>query len=218
MSGAASGPPSAGYGWQAGGTPHSCSYIVPKVIEVLTRLKPQRVLDIGAGSGALCAEMTRYFPQVVGLEPDAQGAELARRVAPAARILQLGVEADGASLRQTEGTFDAVVSTEVIEHLYAPHLLPALAAQVLLPGGYLVLTTPYHGYLKNLALSIAGKWDHHHTALWCGGHIKFWSRATLTHLLDQQGFDVVEFLGVGRAPYLWKSMVMVARKRDMAAT
>lgn len=77
----------------------------------------------------------------------------------------------------------------------------------------MVITTPYHGYLKNLALSLLDKWDVHHTPLWHGGHIKFWSRATLTELLDRHGFDVVGFSGVGRVPYLWKSMVLVARKR-----
>jgi 2-polyprenyl-6-hydroxyphenyl methylase/3-demethylubiquinone-9 3-methyltransferase len=66
--------------------------------------------------------------------------------------------------------------------------------------------------LKNLALSIANKWDFHHTPLWHGGHIKFWSRKTLSQLLTEGGFEVVGFHGVGRLPLLWKSMVIVARK------
>ena len=90
----------------------------------------------------------------------------------------------------------------------------SLCAWVLKPGGYLLVTTPYHGYLKNLALSVFGKWDKHHTALWHGGHIKFWSQATLTQLLSENGFRVDNFFGVGRLPYLWKSMVLVARKLE----
>ena len=69
--------------------------------------------------------------------------------------------------------FDAVTSTEVIEHLFSPRSLPRFAARVLLPAGYLILSTPYHGYIKNLALSITGKWDRHFSPLWDGGHIKF---------------------------------------------
>jgi hypothetical protein len=85
-------------------------------------------------------------------------------------------------------------------------------ARKLLPvGGYLVISTPYHGYLKNIALSIFNKWDKHHTVLWHGGHIKFWSRKTLTQLLQDNGFEVVGFVGAGRFPYLWKSMILVAR-------
>jgi len=94
-----------------------------------------------------------------------------------------------------------------------PHRLPAYASAVLGPGGLLVISTPYHGFLKNLVLSIFNAWDAHLTALWCGGHIKFWSRKTLTTLLTENGFHVSQFHGVGRVPYLWKSMVVVARKR-----
>ena len=74
------------------------------------------------------------------------------------------------SWRQTEEElFDAVVSTEVVEHYFSPHLLPIFANGALREGGYLVITTPYHGYIKNLALSLFGKWDTHHTPLWYGG-------------------------------------------------
>jgi 2-polyprenyl-6-hydroxyphenyl methylase/3-demethylubiquinone-9 3-methyltransferase len=75
-----------------------------------------------------------------------------------------------------------------------------------------MISTPYHGYFKNLALAISNKLDDHFTALWHGGHIKFWSRRTLTKLLTDNGFRVVGFSGIGRAPFLWKSMVIVARK------
>ena len=68
------------------------------------------------------------------------------------------------------------------------------------------------GYLKNCALAISGKLDAHFTALWDGGHIKFWSRRTLTALLQEAGFQVVSFRGAGRCPWLWKSMLIAARK------
>lgn len=109
--------------------------------------------------------------------------------------------------------FDAVISSEVVEHLYSPHLLPIYAKAALKERGYLIVTTPYHGYLKNLALSITNKWDFHHTPLLHGGHIKFWSRSTLSTLLSANGFDVLQFHGVGRLPFLWKSFVIVAQKR-----
>jgi len=30
--------------------------------------------------------------------------------------------------------------------------------------------------------------------------------------LNKEGFDIVGFVGAGRVPYLWKSMILVARK------
>jgi len=67
--------------------------------------------------------------------------------------------------------------------------------------------------LKNLVWSIFNYWDAHHAALWEGGHIKFFSRKTLSKLLETTGFEVVAFRGVRRLPFLWSSMILVARKR-----
>ncbi len=46
---------------------------------------------------------------------------------------------------------------------------------------------------------------------WHGGHIKLWSRATLSELLSKTGFKVVNFKGCGRVPYFWMSMIIKAR-------
>ena len=73
-----------------------------------------------------------------------------------------------------------------------------------------MLTTPYHGYLKNLAIALTGRWDSHHDPLWEGGHIKFFSPATITRLLAGAGFAVQSIERVGRVPMLAKSMVVTA--------
>jgi 2-polyprenyl-3-methyl-5-hydroxy-6-metoxy-1,4-benzoquinol methylase len=201
-----------GYGWHSAEPAYSQPYVWPGIRRALASLGSRRVLDIGCGNGALCGALAAQGCEVVGLEADAGGVEIARRAHPSVRFHHGGVEGDPQALLMQESRFDTVVSTEVIEHLYAPHLLPSFAAGVLAEGGHLVLTTPYHGYAKNLALSLFDKWDHHHTALWTGGHIKFWSRRTLTQLLARNGFTVVAFAGLGRLPLLWRSMLVVARK------
>ena len=201
----------ANYGWTSQ-APHSCNYLAPKVIALLRGLAVERVLDLGCGNGSLCSDLQAGGWQAVGVEPDEEGLVIARASHTSVRFHAFGVHSDPAELLAREAPFDAVVSTEVVEHLFTPGQLPAYAAAVLKPGGLLIISTPYHGYLKNLALSIFGKWDHHHTAMWDGGHIKFWSRATLTQLLEANGFAVIDFHGVGRLPWLWKSMVLIAQK------
>ena len=113
-------------------------------------------------------------------------------------------------------TFDAIVSVEVVEHLYSPRIFVRRAFDALRPGGLLIVTTPYWGYLKNLALALTNRMDSSLTALWDGGHIKHWSRETLSTLLTEQPFEVVGFDGAGRSiPYLWNGMIMVARRPDV---
>src|ERR1035438_9032616 len=81
----------------------------------------------------------------------------------------------------------AVISVEVIEHVYDPRGMLTNISSLLKTGGTLVLTTPYHGYLKSLAIAIAGKCDSHYNPLFDGGHIKFWSHRTLAAALSECG-------------------------------
>ena len=65
-----------------------------------------------------------------------------------------------------------------------------------------MVSTPYHGYWKKLALAASGKMDGHFTALWDDGHIKFCSIATLTTLLSEAAFVDLHFERSGRIPAL----------------
>jgi 2-polyprenyl-3-methyl-5-hydroxy-6-metoxy-1,4-benzoquinol methylase len=202
------------YGWEDDTGCDSASYITPKILSIIKAEKASAVLDLGAGNGAMCGRIRQELKiDVTGVEFDTNGFSIAKKAHPLVKFYNYGVQDDpNLILSDREDLFDVVVSTEVIEHLYSPHLLPQYALPLLSRGGALVLSTPYHGYLKNLVLSLFGAWDKHHTPLWEGGHIKFWSRKTLTVLLESNGFVVENFFGVGRLPFLWKSMILVARK------
>ena len=110
------------------------------------------------------------------------------------------------------GTFPIVISLEVIEHCYSPKAFLERIYDLLEPGGLGIISTPFHSYLKNLALSLADKWDTHHDPLWEGGHIKFYSERTLAKALGQAGFTQVTFEHAGRMPILAKSMLAVFRR------
>ena len=200
------------YGWFSAEAPQSCNYIENEVLNILNSLSIHKVLDLGCGNGRLCGVLNRNNYDVVGIEYDNEGYHIACSQYPEVKFYNKGVQDSTVDIVNECGLVDAVISTEVIEHLFSPHLLPIFSSSCLKDNGFLIVTTPYHGYLKNLALSIFNKWDHHHTALWHGGHIKFWSKKTLTALLEGNGFKLISFSGVGRLPYLWKSMVLVAQK------
>jgi hypothetical protein len=74
------------------------------------------------------------------------------------------------------------------------------------------VTTPYHGYVKNLLIAALGKLDSHMDPLWEGGHIKFFSVDALGKLVASHGFRRVELDVYGRLPLLWKSMICTALK------
>jgi SAM-dependent methyltransferase len=172
-----------------------------------------RVLDIGCGNGYWAGRFAKEGAVAVGIDPSPSGIDIARRTYPAARFEQLAAGRDPLA-DLGELPFDIVVSTEVVEHLYDPPGWATGCFAALRPGGRLVLSTPYHGRLKNVAVALAGKSDDHYDSLRVGGHIKFFSRSTIERLLNDAGFVGYTFAGAGRVPLLWRSMVLAAHRPD----
>ncbi len=200
-----------GFDWDEN-VPTSCDYISPHIRRLCRQYGIKSALDLGCGNGVLASELSQDGLDVVGCDPDETGITAARKAFPDLEFHTLGVYDDPETIFSGR-TFDAVISTEVVEHLFKPSALPQFAAKVLPDGGKLIITCPYHGYIKNLIIAVLGKWDFQHTTLWEGGHIKFWSFRTMTQLLNNNGFDVLHLSGAGRLPYIWKSMLVVAEKR-----
>lgn len=189
---------------------HHHAYITIPLLEFLQQYssvksdKP-RVLDLGCGNGSLSHAIAQNGYEVTGIESSASGIQFAQTQYPQCQFIEASIyELPDETVA---GQFDVVVSAEVIEHLLYPRELVRAAKRCLKPGGQLIVTTPYHGYWKNLALAMTGKMDQHFTALWDGGHIKFFSPKTLRQLMEQEGFSQLQFKFTGRYPYLWKSML-----------
>jgi ubiquinone biosynthesis O-methyltransferase len=188
---------------------HTAGYLEGPLLVELGPLPGTTLLDIGCGNGALTASLAQRGAAVTGMDLSESGIALARAAHPDVRF-EVGSVYD--DLRARFGTFDRVVALEVIEHLFDPRTFLRRAFEALKPGGRLVLSTPYHGYLKNVVLALSGKLDAHFTVLWDGGHIKFFSERTLAAMLQEAGFVDLRFQGAGRVPLLWKSLVASARR------
>jgi 2-polyprenyl-6-hydroxyphenyl methylase/3-demethylubiquinone-9 3-methyltransferase len=184
------------------------------VVRLLREAGAQMVLDAGCGGGDFSAGLAEAGFSVSGLDLSATGIAAAK-----ARNIGRFVEAsvyDDLCAPFGVRSFDAIVSVEVIEHLYDPRQFVRRAHAALRPGGLLVITTPYWGYAKNVVLAVSGRVDRALTALWDGGHIKHWSRDTLTRLMLERDFRPTAFIGCGSGlrglPYLWSGMLMAFRR------
>jgi 2-polyprenyl-6-hydroxyphenyl methylase/3-demethylubiquinone-9 3-methyltransferase len=202
-----------GYTYEDGDLNPSHDYLVPSLLEILGSLdivqNQKRIFELGCGNGAVAEVLTRYGYQLTGVDVSVQGVEQAQRRHPHLS-LQLGSAYD--RLADTYGRFPVVISLEVVEHLYAPRAFARTLFDLVEPSGTAIVSTPYHGYWKKLAMALTGRLDHHFTALWDHGHIKFWSIATLRQLLQEAGFRSITFRRVGRVPALAKSMIAIATK------
>lgn len=183
--------------------------VVQKIVKPTESITRPRAFDLGCGSGATADMLSKLGFEVTGVDTSESGIALAKRTYPQCRF-ELGSAYD--DLAQKYGTYPIVVSLEVVEHLYDPRHYARTLFDLVETGGTAIVSTPYHSYTKNLALALTGQMESHFTALWDGGHIKFFSMKTLRILLEEAGFSDVYFVRVGRIPPIAKSMVAVARK------
>ena len=205
-------PKISGYEWKSAELTTSHDYLLPAVLQELTAILPQsggRVFDLGCGNGSVGNALAQRGYEVTGIDPSAEGIAQANKQFPHLRLLQGSAYDD---LTAIYGTFPAVISLEVVEHVYSPRQYAGTLFSLVEPGGTAIVSTPYHGYWKNLAMAVTGKMDAHFTALWDHGHIKFWSIRTLTALLEEAGFRDIRFMLVGRIPLLAKSMIAICKK------
>ncbi len=197
------------YGYTNNAPDHTFDYLIAPITLWLGNNKQQNILDVGCGNGYLAIYLVSKGFNAFGTDASEEGIAIAKQTHPDRFFVQ-DVSSERLPLELRHIKFNTIVSTEVIEHLYDPEGFIKFCGNILEPGGQIIISTPYHGYLKNLMLSIFNKWDSHMSPLWRGGHIKMWSRKTLSQALTNAGFKVVVFKGAGRFPYFWKSMVIKA--------
>lgn len=199
------------YGYHHDGPRHMHKDIYAPLLKHLNPSKSFPILDLGCGNGSIVKYLLHYGYDGYGTDASPKGIEIASQLHPERFALQ-NLEEDGLPKKLGHIPFKCIISTEVVEHLYDPRTFISFCKNILISndGGKLILTTPYHGYIKNLLIALSGKWDQHANPLWDGGHIKLWSKNTLSQLVEEQGFKVTGFEGCGRMPYLWKSMMLIA--------
>jgi 2-polyprenyl-3-methyl-5-hydroxy-6-metoxy-1,4-benzoquinol methylase len=198
--------------WEDSEVPEAHNYLISPIIEILREQHSRAVLDLGCGNGSFSAFLHSQSFSVSGCDISASGIALARRAHPAVDFFEHDIS--NPLPVNLSSAYDAVVSLEVVEHLIQPRHLVTRAYSALRPGGVLIISTPYHGYLKNLALTLTDSWDTHWHPLRDFGHVKFFSRKTLSQLVSEAGFTVRDFMRVGRIPAFACSMIVVAVKPE----
>jgi 2-polyprenyl-3-methyl-5-hydroxy-6-metoxy-1,4-benzoquinol methylase len=190
----------------------SDAYVTRKLREVLQRVAPPpaRVFELGCGNGATARSLAAEGYSVTGVDPSASGINIAKQFE--SEQLRFAVGSTSDDLAGQHGQFPVVLSLEVIEHCPSAREFMRAFSSLVVPGGTGILSTPYHGFAKNLAIVASGNFDRHFDPLWEGGHLRFFSLPKLRQLFEEAGFRSVEFYRLGRIPMLAKTTLAVGYK------
>src|SRR6185295_5937838 len=124
----------------------------PKMLDCL---KDLRILDVGCGGGIVSEPLTNLGAKVTGIDPAGENVEAAKLHAEknglAIDYRTTTVEA----LADTGEKFDIVIASEVVEHVADLDLFVQRAAEMVRPGGLMIVTT-INRTLKSFALAIVG--------------------------------------------------------------
>lgn len=148
---------------------------IKTLLAELKKFPPMRLIELGCGDGTLLKEIRRHFPDTLLTGLDFAENQIVTNQATAPEI-QWGVfDLEGSSSLppRLTNSHDAVIATEVIEHLSDPSALLRHAWNTTLPGGHLFLSTqsgPVHTTERRV------------------GHVRHFSQEEITELLRSTGW------------------------------
>ena len=198
------------YIWAHNKADNSFAYL-SKSLEIILKNEVENnfnLLDIGCGNGFLTKDMSRYFKKVIGIDNSNSA------ISQAKKNYSGNINFINAKIENLENyqPFNCITLIEVIEHLYSPDDILQKIYQIANNDTKIIISTPFHGFIKNLLILISGKFDKHFTPLWEHGHIKFFSKNTLKQLIERNNFKIVKTYYSGRFYPISKSIISVLQK------
>jgi methionine biosynthesis protein MetW len=139
-----------------------------------------RVLDVGCAEGYLAAELAQRGCSVVGIEPDARAAAVARE--RGISVLEFDVE----EISLDASAFDVVLFVDVLEHLRepAPVLRQALAA------GSAIVSIPNIAHWTARRELVRGRFPRADHGLFDRTHLRWFTRDSARELAADAGFRI----------------------------
>jgi glycosyltransferase involved in cell wall biosynthesis/ubiquinone/menaquinone biosynthesis C-methylase UbiE len=161
------------------------------MLEMLDRLPPSRILDLGCSGGLFAERAQAAGHNVTGVDSMEIAGVRERTDRFFLADLEAGIPAE------VGGGYDVVVAGDVIEHLTRPTETLRQISRVLRPGGQLLLSVPNFGHWYPRARVASGLFGYDRRGILDATHLRFFTRSTLRRTVRAAGFDVIEESATG---------------------
>ena len=145
----------------------------------------QRVLELGTGPGTVTRILHAKGCKVTGVEMDPE--TLATCAPFCERTVQANLEDPQWAAPLAGESFDAIICSDVLEHLRDPRPLLNQLHGFLKPGGSVLMSLPNASHLTVVASLLGGRFPYQKNGLLDHTHLKFYGREDLDALLRECG-------------------------------
>lgn len=157
-------------------------------LELLPKNGQSRVLEIGCGAGE-----TGAVALAGGLCQEYSGVEIAHQAANVARtrlteVLEGNVET--LDLPWSDQHFDAVLMSEVLEHLVDPWSAVKRVASKLKPGALVLASSPNVAQMSVLRGLLADRWELTETGVMDRTHLRWFTQSSYRAMFEDAGISV----------------------------
>ena len=170
------------------------------------------LLDIGCGDGELLLRLKDKYQEVWGVDIAEPRINRIQRKFGNESDIHVRVEDVNEQLGFKDGSFDTITVVAVLEHIFDPFHLIKECYRLLVKGGTLIVEVPNVVWLHNRIRLLLGKSPVTSNAIegWDGGHLHYFTRASLKRLFLDEGFKVMEITSGGifaRPRRIWGSLL-----------
>lgn len=151
----------------------------------------RRVLDVGCADGFLAQRLAERGWEVTGLERNPDLAQRARRFCEQVIVADLNRQVPA-----VPGLYDAIVFGDVLEHCAEPDAVFRQICRALAPEGQVVVSAPNIAHLSVRWMLLTGRFEYADRGILDRTHLRFFTRKSLRHFLEQNGVCRTEWVPV----------------------
>ena len=167
-------------------------------------LEPRRILDIGCGSGTLAKHIEDILPDV-----EIHGVDFSANALKRGKYLTQTycVDLERESIPLEDASFDLIVCSEVLEHLFNPGHVMQEICRLLSNDGRGIVTVPNFSFWRFRLQSLMGKVP---KVIAHPGHLQAFNADALTQMIDASSLRTVSLYGIHQrfrlADHIWPGL------------
>lgn len=169
------------------------------------------VLEVGCGSGGFGGTLREILgadARLVGIDAVESQIEIARQHSAFDEVIA-GYFPEAFAERNER--FDLIVFNDVLEHIFDPWSVVDQCREFLTPGGRILATIPNIQYAPQLVQLARGRWDYTDWGLLDRTHVRFFTRATMTEMFVDAGYEIEGIHGINSC-WTWSKDPRIAQR------